>query len=539
MKSTIKSVIPPMRRLRTVLLLGVAMPMAGAFATPAPTWQVVVNNASLAPQSTTAYFSSYNQPAVNRAGKVVFRARAKPLSGAGSSKPTHGVYTRNMSVPGAPIEVIADNLGMLVPAPNTTGATFIDFPSTPRSDATSAMIATRAQSTGVVTLPDGTKVGTSGVYATPRLVLATGAAQLGDVAGYEYFQVPGALPGIAFDQFPGSPSPLNNSVVTFKGNYTEDTIGKTGIFYRNMLTGGGTSPVKLVAHTGTPIPEGGGAIFGSTAPPSAAVDRSTGALNVVFAGFDNEDAPTAGGIYIARLGAQKSLRPVVSIGSAVPGVDGAVFAGFGEALSFTGRFASFWGSWGTQMMIVHKDCPTDGNVDLIAYCKSQYPNGVDLSERVNQGIFFADTLTNDIYLLARTGVDGFTDFLYWTYSGKPPGSSGGGDAELPRWRSATFSAATALDVQAVAFKGQKGPVDGLYLHVNSTDTLRTVLDTTMDGQSVDPAAPAGSTVSSIGLERDGFRQGWIAISAGMENVATAETWAGIYIRNCGASCSKW
>jgi len=34
-------------------------------------------------------------------------------------------------------------------------------------------------------------------------------------------------------------------------------------------------------------------VFGSTAPPSAAGQR------VVFAGFDDEDNPTLGGIYLA------------------------------------------------------------------------------------------------------------------------------------------------------------------------------------------------------------------------------------------------
>ncbi len=525
---------------KAALSLGAAMPVTGALAA---SWQTIVNNAVVAPQSTppaaTPYFFSYNQPAVNWAGQVVFRARAKPLTstGAGGGEPTQGVYTRDISSANTPVKVVADNQGTVVPSPNTTGATFIEFPSTPRSAAASPMVAFRGQSQGVVTLPDGTKVGTSGVYASPRGTLVTGASQLGDVPGYAYFEVPGAVPGTGFDQFPGSPSPLRNRFVVFKGNYTENNVSKTGVFYRDLLTAKGKAAVQLVAETGMPIPGSSGAVFGSTAPPSAATDPSSGADKVVFTGFDVEEAPTAGGIYIEVMGQPATLAPIVSLNDPVPGVPGATFTGFGEGLSYTGTRVSFWASWGSETMTVHKTCPTDGNKDLIAYCLKQYPNGVDLTESVNQGIFTANTQTNKFHLVARTQApDGFTDFLYWTYSGKPPGSSGGGDAEPPRWRSSSFTAVTNA---AVAFKGQKGSVDGLYVHSMKTNVVLTVLDTTMDGQSVDPMAPSGSTISSIGLERDGFRGKWLTISAGMENATTAETWGGLYGHNCGAGCATW
>ena len=523
--------------LRAGLLLGAAIP---AHATLATDWQTVVNNAVVAPQAvpngTTPYFFSYNQPAVNQAGKVAFRARAKPPGGqGGSDATTQGVYYRQLSLANSQVGIVADNTGVPVPAPNNTGATFIEFPSTARIDSTTGMITTRGQSQGVFTLPDGTREGTSGIYATPGDALTTAASQLGNIPDYNYFQVPDTAPGIRFDQFPGSPAPLRNRFIVFKGNYTETDIAMTGIFYRDMLASGGTAPVRRIARTGTPIPGGGGAIFGSTAPPSAATDPGNGRSKVVFAGFDNEDRPTAGGIYITYLDRPQSLRPIISLGDVVPGAPGFVFTGFGEAVSFDGRYVSFWGSWGKSKKIVHENCPTDGNKYLIAYCLEQYPNGADLTESVNQGVFRADTQNQTVRMVARTQKPtGFTDFLYWTYSGKPPGSPGGGDAEPPRWRSSAFTAVTSL---ALAFKGQKASIDGLYVYRRGS--VQTVLDTTMDGQSVDPMAPLGSLVSAIGLERDGFRGSWLAISAGMTNTTTAETWAGLYAHDCGKVCSVW
>ncbi len=65
--------------------------------------------------------------------------------------------------------------------------------------------------------------------------------------------------------------------------------------------------------------------FGSTAPPSA------GGKYAVFAGYDNEKTPTKGGIYRARLGNKPIvLETVVQIGDPVKGADGYTFEVFGE-----------------------------------------------------------------------------------------------------------------------------------------------------------------------------------------------------------------
>ncbi len=72
---------------------------------------------------------------------------------------------------------------------------------------------------------------------------------------------------------------------------------------------------------------------------------------------------------------------------------------------------------------------------------------------------------------------------------------------------------------------------GLFGGLDVTDTfsasnLFTIVTTGMDGGLIDPLA-AGLPIVSLGIERDGFRNGRLAINAGM---ATADAgWAGIYI----------
>ena len=73
----------------------------------------------------------------------------------------------------------------------------------------------------------------------------------------------------------------------------------------------------------------------------------------MFAGYDNEDQPTTGGIYRARLGKKPIvLETVVKIGDTVPGTDGATFDRFGEAISVSsnGRHVLFWGGWGDEQV---------------------------------------------------------------------------------------------------------------------------------------------------------------------------------------------
>ncbi len=511
-------------------------------------WATVVNNNSSAPDSTGGEkFFSYNQPSVNDAGLVAFRARARtPKGGNNSGEPVRGIFTRDMSVPNPAVNTIASNKAPkdLVPGPNNNGGTFNENPAFPRMDASSNAVAFRGQSTPVLEYqtgrnPDGsaitTKGGTSGVYTNPSGVLVSGATQLGNVNNsvhgsnpdLSHFQVPGTTPGTKFDQFPGAPTVTGN-VVAFKGNWTDPTLGgQTGIYYRDVVANGGLSAVVKIAGSGDVIEGSGGKTFDSTAPPSAS------GRNVVFTGLDNEQAPTAGGIYLSSLDdPMHKLKALVSIGvTSVGDALGSVFKSVGEALSFDGKSVGFWGSWGDSTRSVNVKCPTDGNAAIKAACLAQDQNGTvgdglyTFLVPEHQGVFLVDTDTGGISMKAQTGAR-FDDFLFWTFSGAPSDSGGDGtdDREPPRWRSTSF---IAVDDLRIAFKGLNASgTTGLYGDFGAG--IDTLLETGMDGALVDAAA-AGMQITSIGIERDGFRNGWLAINAGMANADASLTMSGVYV----------
>jgi hypothetical protein len=501
-------------------------------------WQTVVNNADKVP-ATDKNFNSYNQPSINNAGLVVFRARS---SGKGGGEPATGIFTRDMATAGHPIVPIAMR-GGVVPAPNTVNnpgpATFNEFPSFPRVDANSGNLAFRGQSTPsfVTTLPDGseTRSGTSGLYATPGGgSLMTGIRNTLP-GGPSQYLVPGDA--AKFDQFPGAPSPDGN-VVTFKGNWTDNTgTAQTGVYFRDVVANGGASPVVKIAERGDAIPTnavptgGGPAVFGSTSPPSAANGK------MVFTGLDNEDAPTAGGIFMAPLTDSPTLTTVAGFNTVVPNNGATTLSAFGEGLSFDGRYVGFWGGWGTDTFDKQVQCATDGNAIVRQACLDQDNSGIagdgnyTFKVQKNQGIFLADTELNKLYLVAQTGTM-FDDFLNWNFSGNA--GQGGGDAdgtedlEGARWRSSAF---LAIDGNDVVFKALTGGTSGLYgaLGVSdlfSYDDIFTIVETGMDGSVLDPNA-AGMNIVSLGIERDGFRNGNLAIAASMANADAG--WAGIYV----------
>ena len=348
-------------------------------------WQTVVNNGDDMPTGncipTTPTippcrkFNSYNQPSLNEKRLVVFRARSK---GGQGGEPVHGVYTRDMSRAG-PIVKILDR-GTLVPQPNNLNTMFVEPPSFPRIDMESRTIATRGNHQPVweYKLPDGTdtRVGTTGIYTNPFGPLLTGASKLGGVSEFLHYEVP-EFPGIPFDVFPGAPAVTEGSTLVFKGNYTVGQVGKTGVYYRDLkkerkngVLPRANSPVVLIANNTHTLVPGTETVFGSTAPPSAA-DRQA-----VFAGFDNEENPTLGGIYMALLNPyrhnkQPKLKTLVSIGMQVPGEpNNTGFNKLGEGVSFDGRYVAFWGAWGTTNKKVRLYCPEEGNKDRRAYCMS-------------------------------------------------------------------------------------------------------------------------------------------------------------------------
>jgi len=575
----------------------------------------------------TKLFNSYNQPAINRDGIVVFRARSRGGmggseggeggsgagsggtsggtggSGAGSGgmgggsggEPERGIYMRNLAELG-PLYMVFRRNGA-VPQPNntTTGmggelASFNEFPSVPRIDAGSDTIATRGQSTpvwsGLVNDSDGnlveTRTGTAGIYTrsghgTPT----TGASMLGDVykldasgavvQTFPYFQVPvhgddvaGYVPaGTGFDQFPGSPAVTERNTIVFKGNFAVSGVGKTGVFYRDIAARRGKAPIEWIASSFTKIP-GSETYFGSTAPPSA------GGKYAVFAGYDNEDEPTQGGIYRARLGKKPIvLETVVKIGDPVPEADGQTFERFGEAISVSsnGRHVLFWGGWGGERD-VPLVCPEEGNEAMRTACDEATNDATEEGDDtvgqvpVYQGFFLRDVQSGTTTVIAKTGdtVDGreIEDFVYWNFSGRVPGKGHGGEEdpeetlELARWRSTSFGAvsgsgAPGMTVIKAHFADNGDQVENEQalllrdVEPSGLGELMPLLRTGDPGAMVDPEAPAGAVISALGIERDGFRGNWLAINVSMlvpttEVAATADGeeseeetgWAGIY-----------
>lgn len=517
------------------------------------TWSVGVNNSDIAPGGApAATFKSYNQPAINNAGVLVFRAR----SSEGSGQQVDGIYQRNLSPPGPIVKLLTR--GDAVPSPNNTlyngvAAGYMEFPSTPRIDATSNLVATRGQHQPSWTYMLGTtetRIGTSGIYAFPAGVPVTGASLTGSAVeldqftlSFPWFSVPGALLGQRFDQFPGSAAVADGRYIVYKGNYTDlgDGLGRTGIYFRDVIT---TAPIPytgLVASSNTLIPNqpaGGITKFGSTAPPSAANGF------VYFTGLDIEEAPTMGGIYRAPIASTPPLQVIVSIGGQVPGeAAGVVFRTMGEALSLNadGSRMAFWASWGTEMFQKTLLCPVDGNPDIIAYCNLIHPTGLVVNVPVNQGFFVYDLNSNTTHRVARTLEDGVEDFMFWGFSGRAPGAGGTIEpgTELARWRAGTFAALHSPPGSRgqVVFKAKRNALDGLYMRdgVVNGSPLQTVAEvSTTNGTLIDPLAPAGSFVSAVGIERDGFRGGRLAVTLSMLWVDPVDPentlgWAGIYV----------
>jgi hypothetical protein len=310
----------------------------------------------------------------------------------------------------------------------------------------------------------------------------------------------------------------------------------------SLCPAGGTLPVVLIANNSDTLIPGTATVFGSTAPPSAAKGMA------VFAGFDNEDNPTLGGIYLVPLtGPQPPLTTLVSIGQQVPGESSNTwFNRLGEGVSFDGRLVAFWGAWGTATKTLVLQCPTEGNAVRIAFCNEQYPSGFTVQVPVNQGVFVADIRTRQIHVIAKTPTD-YDDFLYWNFSGHVPGSGEEEDGEPARWRNAAFVAVsgrvagTGASFHA-AFKARTGevvagayvdPVDGIYLKKEPGQSqILTLVETGMDGTLLDPEAIDIDTgeplpVTEMGIERDGFRGNSIVINASMGSEETG--WAGIYL----------
>lgn len=74
------------------------------------------------------------------------------------------------------------------------------------------------------------------------------------------------------------------------------------------------------------------------------------------------------------------------------------------------------------------------------------------------------------------------------------------------------------------------------MYRNSWAPFVKVAELGASGTAIDPLAPAGSVVTALGIERDGFREGCLAITASMLEPVTSTGWAGVYVANAPLGC---
>ncbi|MEJ2577392.1 MAG: hypothetical protein P8106_12195 [Gammaproteobacteria bacterium] len=230
-----------------------------------------------------------------------------------------------------------------------------------------------------------------------------------------------------------------------------------------------------------------------------------------------------------------TTRTLVSIGDHVPGENRKTrFSRLGEGVAFDGRYVAFWGAWGPATRTIRLHCPTEGNKDRVAFCLTQCPEPAGCATKlpVRQGIFLHEIETGETRTVAKAPRD-FEDLVFWNFSGMVPGIGGGheggeDDGEPARWRSSAFVAVSGTNT---AFKAVTGNRVGIYLSTEPGQRVTTVLDNRTDGQTLDPEAPAGSTVTEVGLEREGLRGDWLAVSAkmGVKGGAEEDGMAGVYV----------
>ena len=65
---------------------------------------------------------------------------------------------------------------------------------------------------------------------------------------------------------------------------------------------------------------------------------------------------------------------------------------------------SLSGGLGTDQITLWLDCPTDGNKDLLAYCRENYGDNYPVKVPANQGIFVVDTKTGEVHRVHQTRI---------------------------------------------------------------------------------------------------------------------------------------
>ena len=213
------------------------------------------------------------------------------------------------------------------------------------------------------------QLGTTGIYTNPFGDLITGASKLGVVPEFSFFEVPEA-PGTPFDVFPGAPAVTDGATIVFKGNYTVDLVGKTGVYYRDLVD----EPIPLGGHArtrGRHQPRGADRQqhghphsrhkHGVRLHRPAQRGQPPGGVRRLrqrgepdprrhlpgAAGRDDASRRSRRSSQSARRSPGRTARPR--------------FNRLGEGVSFDGRFVAFWGAWGGETKTLRPAVPEEGN----------------------------------------------------------------------------------------------------------------------------------------------------------------------------------
>lgn len=497
-------------------------------------WQTIVNNGFVVPDGKPT-FKKYDAPTINVNGIVAFRATT------GEDLADIGIFYREF--PKGPVYRFADTTTQ-VPYPNDIYGQFTAFPAVPRIAPNSDRIVASAFHTSVWSDPNApvdAGLGTAGIYSLLNgQELMTGMTQLGGMPYLDQYRVPNTK-ATPFSAFPGTPAITDSGKLVFNGEYSEDSLLRSGIYFRQLYTqnGYGEAMTMLIADQRTLMPTNDPDAkiyeFGTFNSPTVYGDR------VVFTGFDDPITRNAGGIFIANIEADPVIEKLVAIGDSFADLKIERIEQIGNDVSFDGQYVAFWASWGDVTRNIRLNCPTEGDPTLIAYCNGVDPASLYDKEKAvwyqtkdvpaYQGIFLYNIKEGTLYLAAKTGRR-VSDFVFWNYSGDVNG------ADTPRWRPSVSLTTSNGDVVYKARFGKVdvdgryyNPVDGLYMRdpVANTPVLMLV-ETGMEGSYIDPTTPMGATyslpITNVDIDRDGFRGDKLAVLANMSDGNVL--WGGIY-----------
>ena len=466
---------------------------------------------------------------------VVFRARSR--GGAGTAG-TSGIYIRDMDEFGAIRTVFTR--GAAVPQPNNALyngqlARFNEFPSVPRIDAELGHDCNArpvAHRSGRSRSADGSRNahGHRGRLHQPEGRADDRCQHVGDVYGdasgrsFEYFQVPIAERA-AWDGLrpvPGFARRHRAQHDRVQGQFRRAWRRQDRCLLprrRRPSAAWRRSKWSRVRTRRFPVAVPGTAARSRSARPRRRARRQDRGVCRVRR---REAVPTAGGIYRAQLGKQAdhAARKSSEIGDLVPGEVNQRFKTFGEAISLSsnGRSVLFWGTWGTETRKVTVDLPGRGQrrpPHVLQAGHGQRPRGRGAREpgvlrprhaarhdRASPG-----RVTASMAWKSRTSCTG---------TSRPRSGRGRRRGRRRRHRGTGSLAFDGVWCRVRQRRAHRGGVQGPDRRRQGRDlrpspgrrarrNRQAARDRHAGVGGLDPETPSAAAITSVGIERDGFR----------------------------------